>query len=190
MHLLAKFRHPVAKTHIPNIQYLKVITIDASLGVKEDIVIILSSRAGVDNDPGFLVETNRLNLALTRGRFDRTFIGDTEFIRQRGNDSLLRRFLDFQTAADLVVDVHVPGYQQPQDNCKFLSCTFYLKYFSNLSSVAGEQAAAAARRDGEEVAAAVLPPAPAMVEDIPIPAEMYARAIGALQFFADHDFNE
>ncbi|MEO8351354.1 MAG: AAA domain-containing protein [Chthoniobacteraceae bacterium] len=76
-------------------------TVDAYQGREADVVIFSVTRSNAQGRPGFLKETARINVALSRGRDGLCMVGDAGFCRDLGVASPLGLVLDYmKTHAD------------------------------------------------------------------------------------------
>jgi superfamily I DNA and/or RNA helicase len=70
-------------------------TVDAYQGREADLVVFSVTRSNAEGRPGFLNETARINVALSRGRDGLCLVGDAGFCRDLGIASPLARVLDY-----------------------------------------------------------------------------------------------
>ncbi|MBM3238840.1 serine/threonine protein kinase [Candidatus Poribacteria bacterium] len=70
-------------------------TVDAFQGREADIAIYSVTRSNVEGKIGFLHRRERLNVALSRGRYGLIIVGDHSFCRTTSGDSPLKQVLDY-----------------------------------------------------------------------------------------------
>lgn len=83
------------KSHWKAIQDLQINTIDAFQGREADILIFSVTRSSDSGSLGFLKEMERVNVALSRGRFYLGIIGDHLFCRNVHGDNPLKKVIEY-----------------------------------------------------------------------------------------------
>lgn len=76
----------------PFAEHVQVNTIDSFQGQEKDVIYISLTRSNVDRQIGFLTDTRRMNVAMTRARKKLVVIGDSSTI---GQHDFYGRFLDY-----------------------------------------------------------------------------------------------
>lgn len=97
---------------------MDVISIDSSLGVEREIVHVVCSRGGEDM-PGFLMEMNRVNVALTRAKYDRNVFVDANFWMALSGSSLLGAFCYNMRSKFKITNVKAPEWKDDSFISKF-----------------------------------------------------------------------
>ena len=70
-------------------------TVDAYQGREADFVIFSVTRSNSYQSPGFLCEQQRINVALSRGKYGLCIVGDAKFCRELGSSTRLSEVLDY-----------------------------------------------------------------------------------------------
>ena len=78
----------ISQEKIDNIDY-ECNTVDAYQGKEADFVIFSITRSNEKNKAGFLSEYQRINVALSRGKYGVCIVGDSEFCRNLGHATKL-----------------------------------------------------------------------------------------------------
>ena len=73
-------------------QHLTISTVDGFQGQERDIILISLTRSNEQGEIGFLADTRRMNVALTRAKRKLIVLGDSATI---GNNDFYQSFLDF-----------------------------------------------------------------------------------------------
>jgi hypothetical protein len=75
-------------------------TVDAFQGREADVAIYSVTRSNEDGRLGFLAESRRLNVALSRGRLGLVIVGDDQFAYSARGDNPFRKVLDYMESSE------------------------------------------------------------------------------------------
>jgi superfamily I DNA and/or RNA helicase len=70
-------------------------TVDSVQGREADVAIYSVTRSNKSGKIGFLKETSRLNVALSRGRQNLVLVGDSLFLRNTSGENPFKRVLEY-----------------------------------------------------------------------------------------------
>ncbi len=95
---VAKRYQTISKGEKPRVR-IEICTVDRFQGKEADLVILSLVR---NRSVGFLDSPNRLNVALTRARYQLIIIGNHDFIKKQKRSPLLRRMAEFYEKQELI----------------------------------------------------------------------------------------
>src|SRR5690606_28166849 len=84
-------------------ELLTVDSIDAFQGQERDVIVISLVRSNAEGEIGFLADTRRMNVALTRAKRKLMVIGDSSTL---SNNSFYQSFLDYVDERNLYKSVY------------------------------------------------------------------------------------
>ncbi|KAH9206534.1 P-loop containing nucleoside triphosphate hydrolase protein [Leptodontidium sp. 2 PMI_412] len=158
---------------------MDVISIDSSLGVEREIVHVVCSRGGEDM-PGFLMEMNRVNVALTRAKYDRNVFVDANFWMALSGSSLLGAFCYNMRSKFKITNVKVPEWKDDSFIRDILAM------FPNVADKKSVEWEALGKLGATRIVDNLDIPAPEPISDVPI--SISEARLSALKWYEENDY--